>query len=223
MTVMELMDMVPNEQAAHKWFENILWAEGRCCGHCGGTRTKSVPDAKPMPFFCNDCRKYFSIRTGTPMASSRIPLRKWVVAIYLCVTSLKGVSSMKLHRDIGVSQPAAWFMLQRIREAWTDQDDGDFNGPVEVDETYMGGKRGNMSNAQREKLVDAGRGAVGKTAVVGIKDRETNEVRAEVIQSADSETLVDFIGKHAEPGARVYTDEARATRPLIRRTTSMTP
>ena len=105
------------------------------------------------------------------MANSKIPLQKWAIGIYLCVTSLKSVSSMKLHRDLNISQPAAWFMLHRIREAWADESDDDgikFDGPVEVDETYMGGKRANMSNAQRKQLAEegVGRGPVGKTAIV---------------------------------------------------------
>ena len=69
--------------------------------------TRAVPNAKPMPYWCTDCRSYFSVRTGTPMARSNIPLRKWAITIYLCLTSLKSVSSMELHRDIGVSQRAA--------------------------------------------------------------------------------------------------------------------
>ena len=90
----------------------------RCCGHCGSVSTREVPNAKPMPYWCPDCRSYFSVRTGTAIARSNVPLRKWAIAIYLCLTSLKSVSSMKLHRDIRVSQKTAWFMLHRIREAW---------------------------------------------------------------------------------------------------------
>ena len=103
------------------------------------------------------------------MAHSKVPLRKWAIAIYLCLTSLKSVSSMKLQRDIGVSQPTAWFMLHRIREAWAGENGGLFDGPVEVDKTYFGGKRKNMSKAKRKELAGTGRGAVGKTAVVGRK------------------------------------------------------
>ena len=99
-----------------------------------------------------DCRSYFSVRTGTAIARSNVPLRKWALAIYLCLTSLKSVSSMKLHRDIGVSQKTAWFMLHRIREAWQVETGGVFAGPVEVDETFIGGKAHNMHASRRAQL-----------------------------------------------------------------------
>ena len=96
-------------------FEARIWPNGRHCQHCGSTRTHEAGH-NHMPYRFSDCRGYFSVKTGTVMHKSHIPLRKWAFAIYLHLTSLKGVSSMKLHRDIGVSQPAAWFMLQRIRQ-----------------------------------------------------------------------------------------------------------
>ena len=161
-----------------------------------------------MPYWCKDCRAYFSVRTGTPIARSNVPMRKWAIAIYLCLTNLKSVSSMKLHRDLGVSQKTAWFMLHRIRQAWAEDDDDQFDGPVEVDETYIGGKRRNMSKSKRKELM--GRGTVGKTAVVGVKDRESNEVRAEVVSATDGETLKGFVREHVEPGSVLYTDEAAA-------------
>ena len=173
LTIVQLMDMFPTEEAATEWFESAVWPDGeRHCGKCGSTRTREVPNAKPMPYWCTDCRSYFSVRTGTPIARSNVSLRKWAIAIYLCLTNLKSVSSMKLQRDIGVSQPTAWFMLHRIREAWAEDDDEDFDGPVEVDETYFGGERRNMSIKKR-KAMNKSRGPVGKTAVVGVKDRGT--------------------------------------------------
>ena len=144
------------------------------------------------------------------MAHSKVPLRKWAIAIYLCLTSLKSVSSMKLHRDIGVSQPTAWFMLHRIREVWAGENDGPFDGPVEVDETYFGGKRKNMSKAKRKEMPDSGRGPVGKTAVVGMKDRDSNKVTARVVADTDAATLQGFVREHAAPDAKVYTDDAGA-------------
>ena len=207
-TLIELMAMFPNEAAATKWFENIVWPNGRCCGKCGSESTKEVPNAKPMPYWCKDCRSYFSVKTGTAIARSNVPMQKWAIAIYLCLTSLKSVSSMKLHRDIGVSQPTAWFMLHRIREAWAHDSAGGFSGPVEADETYFGGKRSNMPLAKREML--EGRGATGKAAVTGIKDRPSNQVRAKAIRNTDAATLQGFIVKHAEFDAKVYTDDATA-------------
>ena len=119
MSLIEIMARFPDEQAAREWFEAVVWGGERCCWHCGAMNTKPVPKAKPMPYWCPDCRSYFSVRTGTVLEKSRVALRKWAIAIYLELTSLKGVSSMKLHRDIGVTQSTAWFMLHRIREAWT--------------------------------------------------------------------------------------------------------
>ena len=137
-----------------------------------------------MPYWCTDCRSYFSVRTGTPIARSNVPMRKWAIAIYLCLTNAEvGFQSMKLSRDIGVKQATAWFMLHRIREAWTVDDDDDFDGPVEVDETYFGGasvgtcRRRSGQGDEQEPWARSG-----KTAVVGVKDRDSNEVRAEVVQ-----------------------------------------
>ena len=205
-TLIQLMAMFPNEEAASKWFESIFWPNGRCCGKCGSVNTKEVPNAKPMPYWCRDCRSYFSVKTGTAIASSKIPLQKWAIAIYLCLTSLKSVSSMKLHRDIGVSQPTAWFMLHRIREAWKSDNNGGFSGPVEADETYFGGKVKNMSNARRK--AHTGRGTAGKTAVTGVKDRDSKQVRATVVNRTDVETLQGFIAQHTDKDATVYTDDA---------------
>ena len=203
----ELADIFPDEAAAVAWFESQVWPDGRYCGHCGSLNTRPVANAKPMPYWCTDCRSYFSVRTGTAIEKSRLPLRKWAFAIYINVTSLKSVSSMKLHRDLKVTQKTAWFMLHRLREAWNRQEDGAMAGPVEVDETYVGGREKNKHAKKKQRL---GRGGIGKAIVVGAKDRATNEVRAEVVEDANSLTLRAFVIRHAEMGATVYTDDASA-------------
>ena len=215
MSLIDLMKMFPTEDAATAWFEDVLWAGERCCGKCGNVETRTVPNAKPMPYWCPACRSYFSVRTGTAIARSNVPLRKWAIAIYLCLTSLKSVSSMKLHRDLGVSQKTAWFMLHRIREAWAEHLPGAFAGPVEADETFVGGRAKNMHAAKRKQLT--GRGGADKMAVVGVKDRATGHVRASVVERVDGPTLTGFVEGHAAPDAIVYTDEATAYTALANR------
>ena len=119
---------------------------------------------------------------------------------------------MKLHRDLGVTQKTAWFMLHRIRETWGGCDGTSFAGPVEVEEAYFGGLRKNMSNERRKELEGTGRGPVGKTAVVAAKDRETKQVAARVIERTDRETLGGFVDEHASEDATLYTDDATAYR-----------
>ncbi len=152
LSLINMMQMFATEDDAKDWFESVVWPDGRYCPKCGSgsTNTKEAKH-KTMPYWCNGCRSYFSVRTGTPIARSNVPLQKWAIAIYLTLTSLKSVSSMS---DLKVSQPTAWFMLHRLREAWScgDENYDDFDGPVKVGETCMDGKRANMSSAKRKAL-----------------------------------------------------------------------
>ena len=202
-SLLELYDLFPTDDSARQWFEDVRWAAGRYCGHCGSVNTHAVASGKPMPYRCSDCRKYFSVRTGTPMQSSRLPFRKWVFAMYLMTTNLKGVSSMKLHRDLEITQKTAWYLGQRIRQSW-EAAGLPMAGPVEVDESYFGGKE---ANKHESKKLHAGRGTVGKSAVVGIKDRRTNRVAAMPVARTDRATLHGFVQGHAAGAVAVYTDE----------------
>ncbi len=206
-TVLELATLFPNEKAAKKWFEFVVWPDGRFCPKCGSVNTYKCKHAK-SPYRCRDCKRYFSVKSGTVLEDSKIPLQKWVYAIYLEVTSLKGISSMKLHRDIGVTQKTAWFMLHRIREAWKTQESGMFYGPVEADETFIGGKKRNMSKAKRKELAKQKKIRPDKEIVVGIRGRKTKKVNVTIAKYRDARTLQKFVRKNIKQGSMVYTDGA---------------
>ena len=211
LTLLQVADMFRDETGAEAWIAELRWPHGPHCPECGTFHVQSGIKHRTMTHRCRDCpsKPFFSLRKGTIMESSKLPYRIWAIGIYLFATNLKGVSSMKLHRELGIGQKAAWFMLHRLRKA-AETGSGLFSGPVEADETYMGGKRKNMSNAKRKALANTGRGSAGKVAVAGIKDRKTKQVRAKVISSPDKETLQGFVTEHTAPEATVYTDEASA-------------
>ena len=206
-SLVDLFKKFPDDETAEKWFIQTRWPDGLACPYCGSTNVKNKTAHKTMPFRCRDCGKWFSTKTGTVMQSSKLGYQVWAIAIYMMSTNLKGVSSMKLHRDLNVTQKSAWHLAHRIRESWQKEtlENDPFLGPVEVDETYVGGKEGNK---HAKKKLKAGRGTVGKVAVVGVKDRKTNKVNAQVVESANAETVQGFISENVETGSTVYTDEA---------------
>ena len=208
LTLLEIADMFLGEAAAKQWLAKYRWPDGKPkCPHCRTNNVQSNIKHKTMAYCCRRCigKPMLSLRTGTLMEGSNLKYRAWAVGIYLFSTNIKSISSMKLHRELGVSQKAAWFMLHRLRLAFEASADP-FEGPVEGDETYIGGKGKDIPKHRRGELT--GRGPVGKTAVVGAKDRATNQVSAEVVQSTDKATLQDFVTDRAVSEAMVCTDDA---------------
>ena len=202
----ELVRMFPDDTAAEAWLVDTRWPDGVQCPNCGSWRVQSGTAHKTMPYRCRECRKRFSVRSKTVMAASNLGFQVWILAIYLLTTGIKGTSSMKLHRDLGVTQKTAWHLSHRIRAMWQA---GDFllSGPVEADETYIGGKETNKHESRKLKL---GRGTIGKTPVTGVKDRSTKEVRVRVTQPVNRATVQEFVEDHVSPDAMLYTDESSA-------------
>src|SRR5579863_7442005 len=198
---------------AFEYAKELRWFDGRVtCPRCNSEKNSFVKTRKI--WFCNGCKKQFTVKVGTIFEDSPIGLDKWMTAVWMICNCKNGISSYELHRAIGVTQKSAWFMLHRIREAMKvetfEKMGGNEGGPVEVDETFVGGKIKNMHLSKRPVGTGfSGKAVTGenKAIVMGMLDRHTRQVRAHVIPNVQRETLQDEILKQIEKKSTVYTDK----------------
>ena len=200
----EFFKSFPDERSAIEYIESRRWFDGIICPHCDSDRTSRQTDYRYHQ--CKDCRKKSTARTGTVFERSHISLDKWLYAMYLLQTARKGISSLQLSKELGITQKSAWFMLHRLREA-CNIEAVRMDGEVEIDEVYIGGKE---SNKHEWKKLKAGRGAVGKQPVIGMRKRG-GKVQAKSIPNTRIKTIEQEIEATVEDGATVYTDEFAAT------------
>ena len=206
-TLIEAIKLFSDYENCRQFMILVRWADGVVrCPQCRSEKVTYLANAKVYKCRTNHAKQKFSLKTGTVMEDSPIGLDQWLPAFWLLSNSKNGISSHELGRSLGITQKSAWFMLQRIRLAMQDGfDGGKLKGQVEVDETFIGGKARNMHIAKRKKAI-TGRGATGKTVVMGMLERG-GKVKAHVIAERDKKTLHGKIADHVEPGGHVMTDE----------------
>ena len=206
LSLFDLKKLFPTEKKPRDFIIERRWPGGICCVRCGSLNVNTKAKHKSMPFRCREkgCEHRFSPRSASAMEASKLTYLQWIHAAYQMSTHRKSLTCRHLSNVIGVSKNTAWHTLSRLRRAYERQHGG-FFGPVECDETYVGGRRRNMHKAKRVEM--EGRGTVGKQIVVGIRDRETRQVTAEVVGSTDRETLQPYVLDRVAPGARIFTDD----------------
>lgn len=207
----QILDALPTDEACREYLELTLWNKEPVCPHCGVKnkkhyKLKTKGEFKGL-YKCKDCRARFTVLVGTMFEGSHIPLRKWFIAIYIFSSHKKGISSLQLSKDLGLTQKTAWFMLHRIRQAFNNKVDSKFTGVIQVDESFVGGKSKNKHNDKRIAL-SQGRSLKNKTPVLGMIINGYR-VYTQVIPDTKGTTIKPIINDMVDQGAIIVTDQWR--------------
>ncbi len=213
-----LLDFFKDEETCKAYYAEKRWNGNVVCPHCN--HDKVYTTNRGYKCANKECHKKFSVTVGTIFENSKIPLRTWFASMFLISTSKKGISSLQLAEQLGITQKTAWFVLHRIREMLKDNSDEQLDGNIEVDETYVGGKN---KNRHYDKKVpnSQGRSSADKTPVVGLLQRD-GKIRTFVVKNTDAETLHTIMGEHVSENSTVITDAYRAYYGLEARYTHVT-
>jgi transposase-like protein len=205
-TLMEAIRFFADPDTCIRYFAERRWPDGPICPRCTGKDHYYLTSRRLWK--CTACAKQFSVKVGTIFEDSSIGLDKWLTALWMLANDRNGISSHELHRSIGVCQKTAWFMLHRIRHAMQTGSFEKAKGPVEVDETFIGGKARNMHKHVRAQTV-TGTGGKYKSAVMGILERG-GTVRTRVVGDRKKTLLQAIVKEHVEPGAEIFTDALKS-------------
>ena len=210
-SLIDLLDTFKTEQDCIEYIKKIRWRNGIHCPHCEHNKIYEFKNRKT--FKCALCKRKFSVRVGTIFEESKLPLRKWFISIYLLINHSKGISSVQLSKDLGVTQKTAWFILHRLRYATeTESFNLPLTGEVEVDETYIGGKE---KNKHKNKQIGGtqGRSTKNKTPVAAALERN-GKLKIEKIPDVKKSTLKKFVRKNVDTSSSLYTDDFKSYKNL---------
>lgn len=206
-TLIDLLTYFNNEQVCRDYLELVRWNGELECPYEGCNCKKVFKFKNGKVFKCSACKRQYSVRVGTIFEDSKIPLQKWYAAIYLITSHKKGISSLQLSRDLGITQKSSWYLLHRVRHSLgMDASTDKLSGIVEADETFIGGLEANKHASKRTKGVQ-GRSVQTKVPVAGVLQRSTGEVRAQVVTNTNSANLHKFVYKNVATGSKLHTDE----------------
>lgn len=196
----------PNEEKAKEIFEQVRWGDTLQCPYCKSSNVYRM-NSKVQPYKCGECKRKYTVKTGSILQNSKTSVQQWLYAIYVMKINTKGISSLQLSRELGITQKSAWYMLQKIRKCFLERA-SKLEGIIEMDETFIGGKEGNK---HRNKRLKQGRGTVGKTAVMGAIQRDNKRVIAYPVKTVNTSTVGNFIDRNIENTPMLLPMNARHT------------